>query len=68
MKIKMTNQRLRKELLELIENSKILNEQKQKLEKQKGELFNEIRYAEDLKKVRTNQQKKIIDKLTSNDQ
>jgi hypothetical protein len=68
MKIKMTNQGLRKELLELIENSKILNEQKQKLEKQKGELFNEIRYAEDLKKVRTNQQKKIIDKLTSNDQ
>ena len=68
LKIKMENQKLRNELYELIEQTKVLNEHKQKLEKQREELTYEIKYAEDLKKVRSTQQKRVIERLFPNDQ
>lgn len=61
--IKRENQRLRAELFGLIEQTDAIQENKEKLERQKAELLREIRYAEDLKKVRSTQQKRVIEKL-----
>ena len=63
LKIKLENQKLRSELLELIERSKELTKHKQKMEKQREELLTEIRYAEDLKKVRSTRQQRVVEKL-----
>jgi hypothetical protein len=63
LKIKTENQKLRAELLALIETSKDLNKHKNRLEKQREELLNEIKYAEDLKKVRSTRQTRVVDKL-----
>ena len=65
-KIKYDNQRLRKELLEFIQYTKALQAHKTKLENQKHEILREISYAEDLKKLRTTQQEKVISKLFAN--
>lgn len=65
-KIKIENQNLRHELFELIETTKNLNSHKEKLEKQKNELLTEIKYAEDLKKVRSTQQQRVVEKLYPN--
>lgn len=62
-KIKTENANLRAELFELIRQTKLVTEHKNKLESQKGDLINEIRYAEDLKKIRSTQQKRVIEKL-----
>jgi hypothetical protein len=43
-----------------------MTENKNKLEEQKLDLLNEIRYAEDLKKIRSTQQKRVIEKLFPN--
>lgn len=67
-KIKLENQQLRTELLQLIQQTKDLNNHKEKLEKQKSELLNEIKYADDLKKVRSTQQQRVIEKLFPEDQ
>lgn len=61
-KIKMENQKLRAELLGLIEITKDLDKHKKKLEKQREELLNEIKYAEDLKKLRSTRQAQVIEK------
>ena len=66
LRIKMENQKLRSELLALIKQSKLLNEHKEKLEKQKSELMNEIKYAEDLKKIRSTRQTRVVKKLFPN--
>lgn len=63
LKIKLENQRLRGELLELIQNSKDLTGLKQKMEKQREELLGEIKYAEDLKKIRSTRQQRVVEKL-----
>ena len=63
LKIKMENQRLRAELLELIQKSKELNKHKEKMEKQREELINEIKYAEDLKKLRSTRQQRVVERL-----
>jgi hypothetical protein len=63
LKIKQENQRLRAELLELINITKDLKAHKEKLDRQKADLIKEINYAEDLKKIRNTQQNKIISKL-----
>lgn len=60
LKIKQENQRLRSELLELINTTKDLKAHKQNLEKKKLDLLKEINYAEDLKKVRSTQQDRMI--------
>ena len=62
--IKVQNTQLRKELLELINQTKEYNNHKEKLETQKSELLKEIKYAEDLIKVRSTQQTKVIQKLS----
>jgi hypothetical protein len=62
-KIKTENANLRSELFELIRQTKIMTENKSKLESQKADLINEIRYAEDLKKIRSTQQKRVIERL-----
>lgn len=61
--IKNENQRLRAHLFGLIEQTNAIQENKEKLERQKNDLLHEIRYAEDLKKVRSTQQKRVIEKL-----
>ena len=66
LRIKLENQKLRTELLGLIHQSKVLTQHKEKLEKQKGELMAEIKYAEDLKKLRSTQQTRVIKKLFPN--
>ena len=66
-KIKVENQRLRSELFDLIQATKELNIHKEKLDKQKADLLYEIKYAEDLKKVRSTQQKRVLEKLYPND-
>lgn len=66
MKIKSENAKLRSELFELIRQTKLITEHKNKLEQQKTDLINEIRYAEDLKKIRSTQQKRVIEKLFPN--
>ncbi len=66
-KIKVENQKLRSELFDLIQATKDLNVHKEKLEKQKADLLYEIKYAEDLKKVRSTQQKRVLEKLYPND-
>ena len=66
LKIKYENQKLRGELLDLIQESKELKAHKERLDKQKAELIKEINYAEDLKKVRNTQQKILIDKMLKN--
>ena len=66
-KIKVENQKLRSELFDLIQSTKDLNVHKEKLEKQKADLLYEIKYAEDLKKVRSTQQKRVLEKLYPND-
>lgn len=63
LKIKLENQKLRGDLLELIERSKELTKHKEKMEKQRDELLSEIRYAEDLKKVRSTRQNHVVEKL-----
>ncbi len=65
--IKHENQNLRATLFDLIEQTKILTQNKQKLENQKSDLLHEIKYAEDLKKVRSTQQKRVIEKLFPHD-
>ena len=65
-KIKIENQKLRKELLEFIQYTKALQAHKAKLEKQKHEIIHEISYAEDLKKLRTTQQENVMSKLFGN--
>lgn len=62
-KIKFENQKLRKELLELIQFTKALNQQKDQLLRQREQIVQEISYAEDLKKLRTTQQDKVLNKL-----
>jgi hypothetical protein len=62
-KIKFDNQKLRKDLLDLIQYTKALHAHKHKLERQKQEINQEISYSEDLKKLRTTQQDKVISKL-----
>jgi hypothetical protein len=62
-KIKVENQKLRSEIFELIKLTKELNKNKEKLEKQKEDLINEIRYTEDLKKLRSTQQQRVLEKL-----
>ena len=66
-KIKVENQKFRSELFDLIQATKDLNVHKEKLEKQKADLLYEIKYAEDLKKVRSTQQKRVLEKLYPND-
>lgn len=63
LKIKLENQRLRGELLELIQRSNELTKHTEKLEKQREELLNEIKYADDLKKIRSTRQQRVIEKL-----
>jgi len=63
MKIKYDNYKLRKELLELIQNTKALHAHKEKLDSQRNEIQQEISYAEDLKKLRTNRQDHVLQKL-----
>lgn len=65
--IKRENQRLRAVLFGLIEQTKAIQDNKEKLERQKSDLLHEIKYAEDLKKVRSTQQKRVIEKLYPND-
>ena len=65
-KIKLENQKLRAELFDLIQATKDLNIHKEKLDKQKADLLYEIKYAEDLKKVRSTQQKRVLEKLYPN--
>ena len=65
-KIKIENQKLRAELFDLIQMTKELNKEKEKLENQKNDLMYEIKYAEDLKKVRSTQQKRVIEKMFPN--
>ncbi len=55
-KIKQENQKLRAELLDLINITKDLKAHKDRLDGQKIDLLKEINYAEDLKKVRSTQQ------------
>jgi hypothetical protein len=62
-KIKMDNQQLRKDLLQLLQNTKALTTHKTELEKQRNEILKEISYAEDLKRLRTNRQEQVIKKL-----
>ena len=62
--IKVQNTQLRKELLELINQTKEYNNHKEKLETQKSELLKEIKYAEDLIKVRSTQQTTVIQQLS----
>ena len=49
-----------------IQYTKALQAHKTKLENQKHEILREISYAEDLKKLRTTQQEKVISKLFAN--
>ena len=63
LKIKYDNYKLRKELLELIQNTKALHAHKEKLDRQRNEIQQEISYAEDLKKLRTNRQDHVFQKL-----
>jgi hypothetical protein len=63
-KIKYENQKLRNELLNLIQHTKELYAHKVELEKQKSEVLREIAYAEDLKKLRTNQQDQVMKKMS----
>jgi hypothetical protein len=63
LKIKLENQKLRSELFELIKETKELTEHKGKLDEQKKNLLDQIRYAEDLKKIRTTQNNEILEKL-----
>lgn len=65
--IKRENQKLRAMLFGLIEQTKAIQDNKEKLERQKGDLLHEIKYAEDLKKVRSTQQKRVIEKLFPHD-
>lgn len=67
-KIKMDNQQLRKDLLTLLQNTKALTAHRAELEKQRNEILKEISYAEDLKKLRTNRQEQVIQKLFSKNQ
>ncbi len=64
--IKMENQKLRSELFGLIEQTNAIQKNKEKLEAQKADLLHEIKYAEDLKKVRSTQQKRVIERLFPN--
>jgi len=66
-KIKVENQKLRSELFDLIQATKDLNVHKEKLEKQKADLLYEIKYADDLKKVRSTQQRRVLEKLYPNE-
>jgi hypothetical protein len=65
-RIKVENQRLRGDIFELIKLTKELNVNKEKLEKQKEQLVNEINYTEDLKKVRSTQQQRVLEKMFGN--
>jgi chromosome segregation ATPase len=65
-RIKVENQKLRGDIFELIQMTKDLSEHKAKLEKQKEELINEIKYTEDLKKVRSTQQQRVLEKMFAN--
>lgn len=64
--IRQENQKLRSELFGLIETTNAIQQNKEKLESQKHDLLHEIRYAEDLKKVRSTQQKRVIERLFPN--
>ena len=64
--IKNENQTLRNTLFGLLDQTKILTENKERLEREKVNLLHEIKYAEDLKKVRSTQQKRVIEKLFPN--
>jgi argininosuccinate lyase len=64
--IKMENQKLRAELLELIQITKDLNKHKEKLNQQKEELSSEIKYAEDLTKIRSTRQQRFISRILPN--
>jgi hypothetical protein len=65
-KIKEENQMLRSELFELIKVTKELTLNKHRLDEQRANLLIEIKYAEDLKKVRSTQQKRVVEKLFNN--
>lgn len=61
--IRNENQDLRSELFGLIDETNAIQASKKRLEKQKNDLLHEIKYAEDLKKVRSTQQKRVIERL-----
>lgn len=67
LKIKEENHKLRTELLKLINETKDFSKHKEKLVAQKEDLLKELKYAEDLKKLRSTQQKRVMEKLFPDD-
>ncbi|XP_043919914.1 coiled-coil domain-containing protein 166-like [Protopterus annectens] len=62
-KVRSDNRQLRQELLGLIQKSRALREHQMKLEEQHQQLLRELQYSQDLVKLRTTRQHKILHSL-----
>ena len=61
--IKLENRALRRELLELIKTTRAYQAHKRELEEQRKQLLREQQYANDLKKLRSTRQHKVLNKF-----